>query len=222
VDEARGHVERAEFDAALGVLEALERRGSLPRRDVLDALELHALVQLALGRRSAAEQTLQTLAILSPAHRFSPSTSPDLVTTFAYARQKAPPPLQLELSHAPTAAGQRLVARVIDQGKLVQKVVMWVRVNSAPPRRVSGVTTVVSLSPGDHVEFGAVATGAFGVLLESAPSRFEMPGKKATPISPWWYAAGATVAVAATIAGVLLLSSGSDETQPSPPTLEAR
>ncbi len=225
VAAARQSIERAEFEKALGALDRAEAAGGLARTDVVQVLELRALVDLALGRRKDADDVLTTLATVDPNHRFAPETSPDLVTAFESARRRAPVPLEIAVTHEARASTLSLRARATrDALHLVKELQLGYRRNDQPWRWVAGGALDVSLRPSDRIEYAARAEGAAGVLSETPVQRFMAPAEPAERSRPfpWLYVGVGAAAVAGIVAGVLLLGSGSQRTQPTAPTLEAR
>lgn len=80
--EARERLVSADFDGALEVLATAEGESDLTRDDVIELVELRAIINNALGYDDAVTRDLRALASLDPMHRFSPEASPVLVGQF--------------------------------------------------------------------------------------------------------------------------------------------
>lgn len=110
-------VEQGYFEQALASVEANMESGPL-RPDLIDLLEVRALVQLALGDTDAVRATLRQLVALAPEYAPPPTASPDFGAEVGRAKQLTRGALSAEL-RAPSSAGSPWHAELIhDPGGL--------------------------------------------------------------------------------------------------------
>jgi hypothetical protein len=226
IDEARARIEAAEFEAALRLLAEAEAGTELSRRDAADLLELRALVYLALHDRTHALRALQMLLVMEPDHHFAAATTPDLIAAFEAARTSGTAAPELVLEQAVRPDGVRFSARVQgDTLGMVRAVRLWTRVGDGAWRSTLADETVIAASPGQSLQYRAVAEGIGGAPVRQTEVRtLVVPEAAAESHRTWLYAgviAGA-LAVGGVITAVVLLGRSSSETQPSAPQLVGR
>lgn len=82
IEEARQQFESADFDGALALLTTAENTSDLSRDDLVELIELRAIVNEALDNDDSVSRDLRALASLDPGHQFRPEASPILVEQF--------------------------------------------------------------------------------------------------------------------------------------------
>ena len=107
VTDGRYEEVRPQLDAALD-------RTDFSREDLIELLEVRALLFHALPDEPQLEHTLRMLASLAPEHRFGPRYPPDLTERFSTIRAALPGGLRVSTRVVPSAVGVRLEARVED------------------------------------------------------------------------------------------------------------
>lgn len=165
-----------DFEGLLREEEHLERDGSLTRDELLDALELRALAERALGDEAGADRTLRTLAWVAPEHGLGPEVPPVLRARFEVlvAGRAAP-----ELSARATTDGRafRLDAQLADDPEhVVRHLELRARAEGGEWSIVVDRALTLSAAAGARVEWEARAIGPASAGLATARGTTTMPG----------------------------------------------
>lgn len=234
VDEARSHLERAEFEQALEALEFAATLEDLGRPDVVELLELRAMAHVALADVQALQNDIAALASIDPSHVFPPEAPPELQGMLEE-RAAAAGPLAVTAHVAPTDAGVRIDASAQnDDASVVQRIRVFTRLPGAPFRELSPGETVGAT----EVEYYAEAVGIGGAVLASAGSsavpRRWPAGSSSEPwfgdegrqdddesggVGAWPFVLGGVAVVAVGVVLFLVLTGGSGGTQPEAPVV---
>jgi tetratricopeptide (TPR) repeat protein len=242
VDEARGHYEMAEFDAALATFARAEEADDLSVEDLAALFATRALVYLALDNRDAMNADLERLVSVAPDYDLDSRVPPDIRRGHAEMRARSPGPLRLRASPEPSAAGVTIEAHAErDAANLVREVRIRGRVAGASHwESAVDAPLLVPASGSDVVEYYVEAVGPGGAVLaesgrESAPLRASASARDGALVVPpgagesdddegggaWlWIGLGGAAAVGAAVVAILLLSGGGDpDTQVEPFTV---
>ncbi len=248
IAEAAGLVEMADFEGALGVLEATEAAGGLNRASVLRVEALRALIHYALSNQGEMDRALGRLASLEPAHEFDDTVPPALQERFERVRRGLDGVLRVEVEAREIRGGFRIdVTLHGDIGELVGETLIFARLPGGEWVRTEGSRASIPARGDAAVEYYVNAIGPGGALLldegsEEAPLIVGTPGADTTNLrvqevirdaaviseeterrtSPWvWVGLGlGAAAVAAGIVTAVLLTSGGQTTNLGSPEVE--
>ncbi|MDX2023067.1 MAG: hypothetical protein SF187_22725 [Deltaproteobacteria bacterium] len=229
VAEAQRHIENAEFREALALLQTTAAAGQLSRIDVLQFLELRALVYWALGQAELARQDLRWLAALHPNHAFPPNINPDLPAQFEREKVRQPPLRLVVEAKRVEGSSVSVTGGVINAPEnLIESVRLSARVGTNPWRSDQGSNFKVSALPNEPVEYFAEALGLGGsVLLRTEPAMWREPLPPQT-VSPsaahkssgvWWWVVAGVAATSGILTAVLLMDDEPTSTTPLAPVV---
>ncbi len=231
VDEGRRLYEEAEFVEALDVLGRAASGDELELPDLIELLELRALVHSAVGDEPAVREDLRTLAAVAPEHTLPRGMPPDVQRTFTEIRASATgsPRLVATPSVAGPATGNGVVIEVRvenDWASVVRAVRIRGRAEGDYLEAVDA-PLFVAAPLGAVITYYAEAIGPGGAIIATAGSAEaplsyagaeERPGEGGIDPIPFVIAGGAALALGAIIAIVVVATSGptSDTTQVEP------
>lgn len=215
VDEGRRRFEMADFRGALEALDEAEAATDLDRADVIELLELRALVHHALDDGAGVERSLRALGALDPEHRFGREVPPHVVELFGSLERR---PLRVDASWQGIAGGVAVTVAVegAPPGLARHVVVRGRPAGGLEWSEAEDEDLGLAVEAGETVEWHAWVVGPGGATIatqgsEDAPERFVVPAGLGLderppessgapePMSPWiWVgvAAGAAALVA--------------------------
>lgn len=232
VDEGRRLYEEAEFVEALDVLGRAASGDDLLLPELVELLELRALVHSAVGDEAAVREDLRTLAAVVPEHTLPRGMPPDVQRMFTEIRASATgsPRLIATPSVAGPATGNGVVIEVNVENDWAA-VVRAIRIRGRAEGDYLEATDAplfVAAPLGTVISYYAEAIGPGGAIIATAGSA-EAPlsyaGAEARPgegggLDPWPFviAGGAALVLGAIIAIVVVATSGesSSTTQVEP------
>lgn len=165
-DEAspRQLVEQGYFEQALASVDANIDSGPL-RPELIELLEVRALVHLALGNTGDLRATLHQLVALAPDYAPPTTASPDFAAEVGRARQLSPGPLSAQLQAPASPEGLRHAELINDPGGLGVRAAIRSRAGGAWQQHAD---TWRPNSEAD-TQMQAVVLGAQGQLLHEGP-----------------------------------------------------
>ncbi len=165
-----------DFEGLLHEEERLEREGSLTRDELLDALELRALAQRALGDEPGAERTLRMLAWIAPDHALGREVPPVLRARFeALVAGGRAPSIETE----PTTEGGtfRLEAQLPDDPEhVVRRIELRARAEGGEWHIIVDRPLTLTAGRGTRVEWETRAIGPASAGVATARGTTTMPG----------------------------------------------
>lgn len=198
--QVRAFIDEADFAKARQTLTAAEARPDLTREQLVELLELRALIHLAYGQRDAVQRALKRLAALDYNRRFSAATNPDLVAEYLRQRAELSGPLSLKVVRQTTPAGFEIGVRVVNPIDVASLPILELK-GPRGWRTQSGSQLSVPLDPGEAIEYRArIRVGAVVVVEQQGEL---LRAAEETTISPWVWAGAAAVVVGAVVAAVI-------------------
>ena len=167
VDQALGHIDRADFLAAQRARAEMERAEDLTRDDVIELLRARALVRFAVGSRRRTEQDLVALASLDPQVDLGPRAPPELQRMFERSRELARR-LELSVSLHPRerAEGYEIAASLTgDAVELVARTRISLHVGDADWRQEDTERMHFLAATGTRVEYVVEGIGMGDAVL---------------------------------------------------------
>ncbi|MBN8610726.1 MAG: hypothetical protein J0L92_09090 [Deltaproteobacteria bacterium] len=200
LETVRARYAEGDFEGLLAEEERLEREGSLTRDELLDALELRALAQRAIGDEPGAERTLRALAWIAPDHALGREVPPVLRARFADLVEGAHAP-ELRARSSTADGAFRLEAEVPDDPEhVVRRIELRARAEGGDWQIIVDRTLVLSAAPGTRIEWEARAVGPASAGVATARGTTTMPG--GTDDTLLWALVGSGIGLA--VAGAVI------------------
>lgn len=233
VDEGRRLYEEAEFVEALDVLGRAASGDDLTLPELVELLELRALVHSAVGDEPAVREDLRTLAAVAPEHTLPRGMPPDVQRMFTEIRASATgsPRLIATPSVAGPATGNGVIVEVQvenDWASVVRAVRIRGRAEGGSYAEAVDAPLFVAAPLGAVISYYAEAIGPGGAVIatagsEAAPLSYagaEARSGEGGGLDPWPFviAGGAALVLGAVIAivAVAATSTPSNTTQVEP------
>lgn len=197
LDEARRHMDAAEFEAAVDVLGQVDATEGLSRESLVELFEIRAMASHALRKRRAMHNDMQRLCALAPRHDLARVFPPEMHAAYKKACRGRSKALSLIASALPVSGGVQIDVDVRHSAPgLVREVLLWARTDGSDEYSVAkGDPARVRAPSGATVEYFAQALGPGGTVvaqlgtpsrprrvnLPSVPSAVERPAPRRTP-----------------------------------------
>jgi hypothetical protein len=170
LDESRQRFDDADFAGALDSLTRAEAT-QLTAIELARLLADRAMVQFALGDRTALDEELTRLALVAPGYDFGAAAPPALREGLERARVRVATERILEVGITPRVGAVALQLQIAESARwIVRSTQLRGRAPGGSWREAVGTSLVVVVGPGEEAEFHASAVGPGGVLVAEVAS----------------------------------------------------